>query len=301
MILKELKEIFGDRCLENVPLKNHTSFKTGGNAQILIKVTNEDEFIKGIICVKRMMLPYFIFGNCSNVLISDKGLQGVVFLISSEFAEYHIENEIIEAQAGILLSTLSKIAYTNSLKGLEFASGIPGSLGAAITINAGAYDGQMSDVVMETRYLDKEAKVKTVMNEKHDFGYRHSIFVDSDSYILSSKMKLKKGRKEDIKERMDSLKEIRKAKQPLASPSAGSVFKRPHGYFAGQLIQEAGLMGYKIGDAQVSTLHAGFIINVGEAKSQDIYLLIQYIKEEVKKKFGIDLETEIKIFGEFEH
>jgi len=299
-MLQELKDIFKDRYMENIPLKDHTSFKTGGNAQILVEVKSEEEFIKGINCVKRMKLPYFVFGNCSNVLISDKGLQGVVFLITSEFAKYHIEDETIESESGILLSTLSKIAYDNSLTGLEFAAGIPGSLGAAIVINAGAYGGQMSDIVTETRYLDEKAIVKTVITDKHDFGYRNSVFVESDNYILSSKMKLKKGRKEDIKLLMKNLNEKRKEKQPLTMPSAGSVFKRPSGYFAGKLIQDAGLMGHRIGDAQVSTLHAGFIVNAGKADSNDIYLLIQYVKENVKNKFGVELETEIKILGEFD-
>ena len=300
-MLNELNKIFGDRCRQNVPLMDHTSFGTGGNAQILIEVIDEEKFIEGIKCVKKAGVPYYVLGNCSNVLISDKGLKGVVFLITSEYSACTIEDEIIEAKAGILLCTLSKAAYSASLTGLEFASGIPGSLGAAIAINAGAYGGQMSDIVIETKYIDEGTNVKTVVSEQHGFGYRRSIFAGSNKYILSAKMKLRKGYKEDIKKRMQSFNEMRKVKQPLSMPSAGSVFKRPEGHYAGKLIQDAGLMGYSIGGAQVSHLHAGFIVNTGNAASRDIFMLIRYIEEEVKRKFDVELEAEIKILGEFDY
>lgn len=301
MIYNGLKSIFGERYKENVPLAGHTSFRTGGEAQVMVLVSDEESFVRGMRHVIENSIPYYVFGNCSNVLISDRGLRGAVFLITKEFGAHSVDGFCVEAQAGILLSRLSEIAYENSLSGLEFASGIPGTLGAAIAINAGAYGGQMSDVVTETRYLDRCAVVRTIATEGHDFSYRHSIFCDNGSYVLSSKMKLKRGNRDAIGALIREYSARRREKQPLTLPSAGSVFKRPQGDFAGRLIQEAGLMGTRIGGAEVSAMHAGFIVNTGGATSKDIYRLICLVREEVVKKTGIELEIEIKILGDFDY
>ncbi len=297
---EELKRIFKDRYAENVSLKEFTSYRTGGSAEVVLFVSDEKEMIEGMQFVRKNNIPYYVFGNCSNILISDKGLKGVVFIMSPGFSGYRIDGDIIEADSGIKLSALSRAAYESSLSGLEFALGIPGTLGGAIAINAGAYDGQMSDVVIETKYIDENSEIKYLYGEEHCFGYRRSFFCDCSKYILSSKIKLKKGIKEEIGKLMKELTIKRNDRQPLDFPSAGSVFKRPPGLYAGKLIQDAGLMGFRIGGAEVSSLHAGFIINRGSATSSDIYLLVRHIQNEVQKKFGVLLEPEIRMFGDFD-
>jgi UDP-N-acetylmuramate dehydrogenase len=297
---EELKRIFKDNYAENVSLKDYTSFRTGGSAEVVLFVSDEKEMIEGMVFVRRNNIPYYVFGNCSNILISDRGLKGVVFIMSQRFSGYRVDGDIIEADSGIKLSALSRIAHDNSLSGLEFALGIPGTLGGAVAINAGAYDGQMSDVVIETKYIDENSDIKYIYGADHCFGYRKSFFCNCGKYILSSKMKLKKGVKEEIGKLMKEFTIKRNDRQPLDFPSAGSVFKRPPGHYAGKLIQDTGLMGFRIGGAEVSNLHAGFILNKGSASSSDIYLLVKHIQNEVQKKFGVLLEPEIRMFGEFD-
>jgi UDP-N-acetylmuramate dehydrogenase len=295
----ELERIFGERCMRDVPMKKYTSFRTGGQAQILVLVSDEEKFVSGIKYVRKNNIEHHVFGNCTNVLISDSGLEGVVFMTSPDLSVYRVSGDAVIAGAGMSLPALSRAAHENSLSGMEFASGIPGTLGGAVAMNAGAYGVQMSDIVTETRYIDEDCKIRTAATAEHDFSYRHSIFCDSKKYIISSTLRLKIGDKEKISELMRDLKARRREKQPVTLPSAGSVFKRPAGCYAGKLIQEAGLMGCRVGGAEVSTLHAGFIVNTGDATSNDIYLLIKHIKKEVLRICGIELETEIKLCGDF--
>lgn len=299
MIYNELFEIFGNDYFENVRMDKYTTFKTGGPAKVMLIIRNENDFIKGLYCTRSLGLKHYVLAGCSNVLVSDNGFDGAVFMISSDFSGYTVNNEIIEAKAGISLAKLSLVARDNSLSGLEFACGIPGTLGAAVAINAGAYGGEMKDIVIDTRYIDTDLSIKILENNDHAFGHRCSAFCYSEKYVLSTRLRLSSGDKEIINGTMQRLKGERRLKQPLELPSAGSVFKRPEGYYAGKLIHDAGLKGYKIGGAQVSQLHAGFIVNTGGATSKDIYSLIDHIKNTVRDSFGVELENEVKLLGEF--
>lgn len=273
------------------PMSNHTTFKTGGNADYLVIPQNKLEMIE----LLKLDISKTIIGNGSNLLVKDGGIRGLVIKTTS-LKNYSVEDETIIAEAGILLSKLSNIAKDNSLTGLEFASGIPGTLGGAVMMNAGAYGGEISNVVYETEYADINGNV--YITNEHDFGYRKSMFTNSEFTILESKIKLAKGDKEEISIKMKELMKSRNEKQPVNMPSAGSTFKRPEGHFAGKLIEDAGLKGYKIGGAEVSTLHAGFIVNSGNATSKDILALIKHIQNKVKNEFGVDLEPEVRIIGE---
>ncbi|HEX3027751.1 MAG TPA: UDP-N-acetylmuramate dehydrogenase, partial [Clostridia bacterium] len=234
----------------------------------------------------------------SNLIVRDKGIRGIVIKICGNLAGFSVRDDIIEAETGILLSRLSNVAAENSLRGLEFASGIPGTLGGAVVMNAGAYIGEMKDVVFETDYIDTEGEIRTVKDEQHKFGYRTSFIQKTGGIVLKSKVKLKFGDKTAIKSLMDDLNQRRKDKQPLEYPSAGSVFKRPEGFYAGKLIEDCGLKGFMLGGAEVSLKHCGFIINTNNATASDVINLIRHIQETVKSKFGIELQTEVKIVGE---
>ena len=290
--IETLKKITAE---ENIyidePMSRHTTFKTGGTADFLIIPQSKDELVKLLkIDVKKTVI-----GNGSNLLVKDGGIRGIV-IKTTGLNNYIVEDEIIKAESGILLSKLSNIAKENSLTGLEFACGIPGTLGGAVMMNAGAYGGEISNIIIETEYSDLKGNV--YITKEHEFGYRKSLFMNNSYIVLESKIKLQKGNKEEIEETMKELMKKRNEKQPLSKPSAGSTFKRPEGYFAGKLIEDAGLKGYKIGDAEVSTLHAGFIINNGKATSRDILELIKYVQDKVKNEFGVDLEPEVRIIGD---
>ncbi|HHV95590.1 MAG TPA: UDP-N-acetylmuramate dehydrogenase [Clostridiaceae bacterium] len=295
----ELEKIAG---IENIkycePLKNHTSFKVGGPADIFITPRNVSHVIDIVEVCKSHGVPFFIMGNGTNLIVRDKGIRGVVIKIGEYLNNYHVDGEVIEAEAGILLSDLSKIACENSLTGLEFACGIPGTLGGAIVMNAGAYGGEMKDVVISTHYLNNEGELKVAVGDEHLFGYRTSFIQKKGGIVLKTKLKLRIGDKELIRQQMDILNEKRAKSQPLEMPSAGSVFKRPPGYFTGPLIEQCGLKGYSIGGAQVSTKHCGFIVNKGNASASDIIALIKFVQDKVKAEFGVHLEPEIKIVGE---
>ena len=275
----------------NEPMSNHTTFKTGGIADFLVIPQNKQEMIE----ILKLEVPKTIIGNGSNLLVRDGGIRGLV-IKTTALNNYRVIDEMIVAESGILLSKLSNIAKDNSLTGFEFACGIPGTLGGAVMMNASAYGGEISNVVIETEYADIDGNVYITKN--HDFGYRKSMFTNSKLTILESRIKLEKGNKEEITEKMKELMQKRNEKQPVNKPSAGSTFKRPEGYFAGKLIEDAGLKGYKVGGAEVSTLHAGFIINSGDATSKDILDLIKYVQDKVKNEFGVDLEPEVRIIGE---
>jgi len=237
-------------------------------------------------------------GNGSNLLVRDKGFRGVVIKIAENFSDVRVENTKIKAQAGILLSRLSKIIMKKSLEGFEFASGIPGTLGGAVAMNAGAYGGEMKDVLVGCSVINEKGEVIYLNNDELELGYRRSIIQDKGYVVLEVDMKFKKGDYDKIKSINDDLTQRRTSKQPLHLPSAGSTFKRPVGYYAGKLIQDAGLKGVRIGDAQVSDLHSGFIVNVGNATAEDVINLIRLVQKVVRDRFDVELETEVKIIGE---
>ncbi len=279
------------------PLKKHTSFRIGGPTKYFITPSNEEELEKVIKICSKENVSVFILGNGTNVLASDDGYDGAVIQIYKNFNNIDICENTITAGAGVLLSALANAALEHSLCGLEFASGIPGTLGGAVTMNAGAYGGEMKQVIKTVRVYSPKDGFKDLTLEDMKFGYRDSIIKHSDYYVLSATMVLDKGDKAKIREKMDDLKEQRTQKQPLEYPSAGSTFKRPEGYFAGKLIMDAGLKGYSVGGAMVSDKHAGFIINKGNATSKDVSELIDYVKDVVFKKFGVELESEVLFLG----
>ncbi|KPU26957.1 UDP-N-acetylenolpyruvoylglucosamine reductase [Caloranaerobacter sp. TR13] len=303
MNTKKIVEIFKERFSESEilidePMKNHTSFKIGGPADILFIPKEIEQISQAVTLCKELDVDYFIMGNGSNLLVSDKGIRGVVIKISENLSNVKVKGNKIIAQSGILLSKLSKIALKYSLTGLEFASGIPGSLGGAITMNAGAYGGEMKDVVTLVRCIDEKGEIIEFTNEQMKFGYRSSIIDERELIVVEVEMELKNGNYEDIKKYMDELTQKRTSKQPLNLPSAGSTFKRPEGHYAGKLIEDAGLRGLRFGDAQVSEKHCGFVVNLGNATCNDVLTLIKVIQKTVRDKFGVELKTEVKIIGE---
>lgn len=280
------------------PLKNHTSMKCGGPADFLITPCTVESLREVINFCNSENLPVFVMGNGTNLIVRDKGIRGVVIKLSEKFSRYKVKGNIIEAEAGIFLSRLARIALENELTGMEFAEGIPGTLGGAVAMNAGAYDGEMADIVIKTYYLDNRNNISTVEGDQHKFGKRTSFIQQEGGIVIKSEILLEKGNKEEIRKKMEYFSEQRRQKQPLDMPSAGSIFKRPEGYFAGKLIQDCGLKGYRIGGAEVSCKHCGFIVNTNNASSADIISLIEYIQQKVKEKFGVTLQTEVKIVGE---
>lgn len=285
-----------NRIFQNEMMKKHTSFKIGGPADFFIIIESIEELKAVLKFAKELDIPVTCIGNGSNLLIKDNGIRGLT--IKLDFKDLTINEDEIEAGAGVPIPVLARKAYENGLSGLEFASGIPGTLGGAIKINAGAYGGEFKDVVDFTTYLDNNLQVHTVSNEDQNFSYRNSRFNNTDDIIISAKMKLKKENKDIIKAKMDELSAKRKDKQPINFPNAGSVFKRKNEYIAAEVIDKCGLKGYNIGDAYISDLHAGFIVNKGNATAQDVIQLIEYIKNTVHEKYNINLELEIKVIGE---
>lgn len=279
------------------PMSRHTSFRIGGPADLLVSPKTERAICSVMRAAKKAGLPVTVLGNGSNVLVRDEGIRGVVVCIGTEYGSVSVEGTQVKAQTGALLSVLSSAAWHAGLTGLEFAGGIPGSLGGALFMNAGAYDGQMEDVVVSSRYYDaKIDAVGTLKAEEHAFAYRSSVFKSHPEWIaLSAVLQLKQGEPTEIRAKMDDFAQRRREKQPLNYPSAGSTFKRPKGYFAGKLIQDAGLMGYTIGGAQVSEKHAGFVINRGDATCEDVLRLIEHVQKEVRRQFGVELEPEVRV------
>lgn len=288
-----------NNILYNEPMKEHTSFKVGGPADIFIEPDGTEELKKAITSLKEHNIPYYIIGNGSNLLVSDKGLRGAVVKLGEKFSRVELDGESVISECGILLSTLSKIAAKNSLTGMEFASGIPGALGGAVTMNAGAYGGEMKDIVEWVEVLDPELRLKRLQGAEMGFGYRKSVIEPRGYIAISCCLRLKQGNPEVINRIMTDLTERRKTKQPLHLPSAGSTFKRPEGYFAGKLIEDSGLRGFSVGGAQVSELHCGFVVNNGNATARDVYDVIRHVQKTVFEKFNIRLETEVKMLGEF--
>ena len=285
------KTLNPQQIFEDEPLSRHTSFKTGGNATFLVMPETAEQISDLLKALKD--IRHIVIGNGSNLLFSDDGYDGIVIALGHNFSQITVEGETITAQSGALLSKIANVAAENGLGGFEFASGIPGSLGGAVCMNAGAYGREMKDVVTSSLCVDKNGNLLTV--EDHDFSYRHSLFSDMELIILSSTMKLYPRDVKEIRAEMSELNKRRRDKQPLEFPSAGSTFKRPQGHFAGKLIQDAGLMGYRIGGAMVSEKHAGFVINYDHATTADIINLMEHIKKTVYLQFGVELEPEVKI------
>lgn len=291
-----LKKIPKDNIYINEKMSEHTSFKIGGPADIFIKVKTLEELQYILQTAKDNNIPITIIGNGTNLLVKDNGIRGIV--LQPKFDEIKINNTEIDVGAGTLLSKLAKIAYENSLSGLEFAAGIPGTVGGAITMNAGAYGREFKDIVINTTYMDSNLNVHVINNKQHNFEYRNSIFKNNNFIILSSRLQLCKANKENIKNKMEENSNKRKSSQPINYPNAGSIFKRGNGFITAELIDKCGLKGYNIKDAYVSEKHAGFIVNKGNATAKDVIYLIEYIKQVVYEKYKVKIETEIKIIGE---
>lgn len=297
----ELLAVLGEgKVKTDEPLKNLTSFKIGGSADVLCEVSNAEELINIIKYAKKENIPYFLIGNGSNILASDKGYRGIIIRFAKDYANASVFEDTIKADAGITLSKLAQCAMNASLSGLEFASGIPGTLGGALFMNAGAYGGEMKQVVTKVSVLDCDSlTVKELSNEEMDFSYRHSVLKDKNYIALGCEMRLTPSDKESIASYMRELAVKRKEKQPLEYPSAGSTFKRPEGYFAGKLIEDAGLGGYTIGGASVSDKHKGFVINKGDATAEDVKNLIDHVIKTVQEKDNVTLEPEVLFLGDF--
>lgn len=309
---EKLTAIVGkDRVLTDEPMSEHTTFKIGGNAKILVQISSEDEIVEIIRLLRDNNVDYYIIGNGSNLLVSDNGYDGVIIELLDGYSDIELldadeletecsdkdEYVYVKALAGTRMLKLGKFMAEKSLEGFECLGGIPGTVGGAVVMNAGAYGGNISDVLLYARVITKEGNILRLNAEELELGYRTSN-IEKNGYIISSVvLKMKKGNSEEIKERISDYTQRRTGKQPLEYPSAGSTFKRPEGHFAGQLIDEAGLRGYKSGGAQISVKHAGFVINTGDATAEDVINVITHAQEEVFKRNNIRLETEVKRLG----
>lgn len=293
-------ELLGEeKVLTEEPMDRHTTFRIGGTADYFL-IPDTFEEIRGILEIcKEEELPYFILGNGSNLLVSDKGYRGVIIQMFRNLCNVTVEGTKIRALSGALLSSIAVAAKNASLTGFEFAGGIPGTLGGAVVMNAGAYGGEMKDVLECVRVMDKTGQIFTLQAEELQMGYRTSIIKSAGYLVLEAVISLEHGDQEQIKARMKELTEQRTSKQPLDYPSAGSTFKRPEGYFAGKLIMDSGLRGYRVGGAQVSEKHCGFVINTGDATAEDVHTLMKNVSDIVEEKYGVTLEPEVKFLGEF--
>lgn len=278
------------------PLKNHTTFKIGGNCIALIEPREVSDIVETIKICRENSIKFFVIGNGSNLLVPDEGYNGVIIKLKGEFSTIQVEGEYLIVNSGAKLSEVYTVAYENSLTGFEFASGIPGTIGGAIYMNAGAYGGEMKDIVESIQVLDLDNfELRELKNEELEFSYRKSIIQRKNYIVTTIKLKLQKGNKEEINAVYEDLRERRNSKQPLNFGSAGSTFKRPEGHFASKLIEDAGLKGYHINDAWVSEKHSGFVVNKGNASYKEVMELIEYVQKVVFEKFGVKLETEVRI------
>lgn len=293
-ILEKYPEI---KILKNEPLANYTFTKTGGPVDLLAFPKNNQEVQNLVTACQQASIPWLVLGNASNLIVRDGGIRGLVIILT-EMKEISVTDEMITAQAGAKLIDTTYLALEHNLTGFEFACGIPGSIGGAVFMNAGAYDGQLQDVFYDAEILLPNGSIETWTASQMDFAYRHSKVQASPVVVLSARFKLEKGDYAMIQKRMEELTELRQLKQPLEYPSCGSVFKRPVGHFTGKLIQDAGLQGLIWGGAQISKKHAGFIVNINHATATDYTELIAHIQSVIKEKFDVDLETEVRIIGE---
>ena len=298
IFLEKLCRTVGEQGVKrDEPMKKHTTFRIGGPADIFVTPEDESQFLAAVRLCRQEGMPYYILGNGSNLLVSDSGYRGAVIETEKALSRLEADGETLKAGAGILLSVLAKEALRLSLTGLESASGIPGTLGGGVVMNAGAYGFELKDVLESVRLLDREGNVRTVPAGELKLGYRYSTIPETGSIVLEAALRLKKGDPEAIRARMEELAAQRKSKQPLEYPSAGSTFKRPEGYFAGKLIDDAGLRGFQVGGAQVSEKHCGFVINRGDATAEDVMELCRQVQEKVFQKFGVRMDMEIRKLG----
>ena len=288
-----------EQILEEEPMKKHTTFRIGGPAEYLILPQTIEEIADVIKLCRQEEIPWFIVGNGSNLLVADEGVRGVVIQLLRNFNQIQVEGCQIRMQAGAQNAAVAKRALDASLTGFEFAAGIPGTIGGAVVMNAGAYGGEMKDILKEVTVLDPNGMIRTIPAEELELGYRTSIIARKGYVVLEAVIVLKTGDPKEIKAAMDELKEKRVTKQPLEYPSAGSTFKRPEGYFAGKLIMDAGLRGFSVGGAQISEKHCGFVINKGNATAKDVTEFMDETKKIVMEKFGVALEPEVKRLGQF--
>lgn len=297
--IAELNKILPkSQVLLNEPMKKHTTFKIGGPADFLVLPATVDEVVNVFKIIKKYQMPFTVLGNGSNVLVLDKGIRGVVVKFDDTMSYMkQVGNKIIVG-SGSLLKDVAKFASNLSLSGMEFAIGIPGSIGGAVFMNAGAYDGEISNIVTAVTAVSLDGEIVRYLKDDLEFGYRHSIFQSNHYVICEVELSLVKGNKKEIEARMDDLTMRRESKQPLEMPSAGSTFKRPQGYFAGTLIEQTGLKGFKVGGAQISKKHAGFVVNAGEATAEDVLNLIQEVQKMVFEKHGVELHPEVRTIGE---
>lgn len=289
----------GENVRRQEPMSLHTTFRIGGPADLFVTPGSIQAVADSIRICKETQTPYAVIGNGSNLLVSDTGYRGVIIQIGRNLNQVSVNGEEIRAQAGAMLSVIAKTALSESLTGFEFASGIPGTLGGAAVMNAGAYGGEMKDVLTEVTVLTREGEIRTVPAGKLEMGYRTSLAAKNGWIILEAVLKFQKGDAEAIRGRMEELKMQRVTKQPLDLPSAGSTFKRPEGYFAGKLIMDAGLRGFTVGGAQISEKHCGFVVNKGGATAEDVRNLICAVQKKVQEDAGVKLEPEVKFLGEF--
>lgn len=288
-----------DRILFQEPMSRHTTFRVGGEAACMLLIRSEEELCKLIPYFKLIGQEYFILGNGSNLLVGDKGYQGIVLKLDKGMQEIQVEDTRIRVKAGALLSQTANLARDHGLTGMEFAAGIPGSIGGAVVMNAGAYEGEMKQIVESVRAMNTDGEILTLDNDTMEFGYRTSVIRNRPFVVLEAVLTLQKGDVQAITARMEELAQLRRSKQPLEYASAGSTFKRPEGYFAGKLIMDAGMRGYRIGGAQVADKHCGFIVNTGKATAADIKEVIEEVQARVKQRFHVDLEPEVVFLGDF--
>lgn len=286
-----------DDLLREEPMADHTTFRCGGPADYLVRPSDAADITAAINAAKEAGQPWWVIGCGSDLLVSDAGLPGVVIEIGTRMARISIEGTTVHAQAGATNEAVAQAALDAGLAGYEFASGIPGSIGGAAIMNAGAYDGEFKDVATSVTCLLPDGSVREVPAAEADWSYRHSMMSDEGLIVLEATLQLSSGNAEEIRAKMEDLAQRRSSKQPLEMASAGSTFKRPEGYFAGKLIQDAGMQGHSVGDAQVSTKHAGFVVNTGNAKAAEVLQVIRDVQAAVKQQFGVTLETEVRMWG----
>ena len=297
MINKLIEIVGADSVKENENMAEHTTFKCGGNASLYVAPNSIDELVKVLEVLRTEDYPYYVIGNGSNLLVKDEGYDGAIVEVDKKISEIDVRGEEIIVEAGAKLSKVATIAMESDLAGFEFAHGIPGNMGGAVVMNAGAYGGEMKDVLKWVKVVDQNGEIKTLENDELELGYRTSRVMKEKMIVLEACIKLELGVMGDIGEFMALLMSKRKASQPLEYPSAGSTFKRPEGYYAGKLVQDAGMKGYRVGDAMVSDKHSGFVINCGNATATDVIQVIKDVQAKVKEDFGVDLEPEVRIIG----
>ena len=298
-LINELYRIVGQQNVKiEEPMAKHTTFRIGGPAQYMVMPQTVEELGQVLVLCKAEQTPFFIVGHGSNLLVSDKGMTGVVIVLDQNFSQFSIAGNTVKAMAGAMLGRIGLAARDAGLTGFEFAAGIPGTLGGAIMMNAGAYGGEMKDIVQSVQLMDSNGNLMERTCEEMDFSYRHSAIEGTDYVVIGATLRLQPGDVTAITQRMEELATARREKQPLEYPSAGSTFKRPEGYFAGKLIMDAGLAGYQVGGAQVSEKHCGFVINKGGATASDVMQLIEDVRQKVKDTFQVELEPEVRLTGD---